>query len=188
MSLPTDRLCFYSGSRDVTAGNGTREQVADPAAYSQLSAFRHWRRVLSNFHESEFEYEGLRYRTVEHAFQAAKIATVNPGKAQEFALESGSELSRGNGLAARRARKMVVLSSPEIAAWDAQSRRAMMRIARAKYAQCPAACDVLSATGRAQLHHILPRRLDMDRFVHLEKLRDEELAIGGRGCARDDAE
>ena len=173
MSTSDDALCFFSGSKDVAPGKGARERVAVPGGYALLAATPGWRRTLSNFHEHEFTYEGATFRTIEHAFQAAKIALADPAKAREFALDSGSALATGGGLAARKARKLVVLTAPQIAAWNALSRGTMAAIARAKYARCAEARAVLLATGSAQLHHIVPRQRDTDRFVHLEEMREE---------------
>jgi predicted NAD-dependent protein-ADP-ribosyltransferase YbiA (DUF1768 family) len=39
-----------------------------------LAGVRHWRRMLSNFWPADFTLAERTYRTVEHAFQAAKIA------------------------------------------------------------------------------------------------------------------
>lgn len=67
--------------------------------------------MLSNFWVADFILNGSTYRTVEHAFQAAKIALVDPSLARAFTLESGSQLAQGDGAAARKERKMALLSS-----------------------------------------------------------------------------
>jgi hypothetical protein len=74
VTTTADRLYFYSGSADVPPGQGVHERVADPARYAALAGVRHWRRMLSNFWPAEFALGQCTYRTVEHAFQAAKIA------------------------------------------------------------------------------------------------------------------
>lgn len=167
-----DVLRFYSGSADVRPGKGKGERVADPGAYSALAARPHWRRTLSNFHEAEFEYRGRTYRTIEHAFQAAKIGLVDPQAAAQFALESGSELARGDGLVARKHRKLVVLPKAVIAQWDGMSARVMAEIAACKFAQCPDARATLHDTGRAELWHAAPRMQPV-RFEFLERIRGE---------------
>lgn len=133
-------LCFYSKSADKPApGKGAGEEVAYAGAYASLRARQGWRRTLSNFHECEFKFQGRTYRTVEHAFQAAKIRLVDPAAAQLFTVESGTELGRGDGLAARKQRKMVRLTPAQLQVWDASSAGAMEDIQRAKFSQCPAA-------------------------------------------------
>ena len=103
----TDRLFFHSASADRAPGAGRHESVADPAAYSALARIPNWRKMLSNFWVADFVWNGLGYRTVEHCFQAAKLAIVDPELARGFALESQSALSQGDGLAARKQRKLV---------------------------------------------------------------------------------
>lgn len=171
MSQPTDRLFFYSKSAARPPGQGAKEQLASPHAYAALASHPHWRRTLSNFHLSPFTFEGSTYRTIEHAFQAKKIAIADPAKAAEFTVESGSELgARGDGLAARKQRKMVKLTAAQIAEWNSISAAVMGSIQRAKFVQCAAAARVLRDTQRAQLWHVVPRAKPV-RFVHLEQIR-----------------
>lgn len=173
MSQPSDLLFFYSKSADKPPGKGASEQVASPAAYARLASFPHWRQTLSNFHVCPFVYGGSTYRTIEHAFQAEKIRIADPAAAAAFTVESGSNLgARGDGLAARKQRKVVRLSRAQIAQWDATSDAAMGRIQRAKFTQCAAAAEVLLSTKRAQLWHVVPRSKPV-RFVHLERVREE---------------
>ena len=166
-----DKLCFYSKSADKPApGKGAGERVAHPAAYAALRARHGWRRVLSNFDECEFKFEGRTYRTVEHAFQAAKIRLADPAAAERFSVESGTELGLGDGLAARKQRKMVRLDADLLRAWDATSGQVMERLQWAKFSQCPAAAATLLDTLNAQLWHIVPRSQPV-RFVGLERVR-----------------
>lgn len=177
MSTPDDKLCFFSGSADKPPGKGSNEAVADPAAYEALSQRPHWRRTLSNFHRCcPFEFDGRTYATVEHAFQAAKIRLADPAAAEQFTVESGSELGRlGDGLAARRQRMMVRLTPAQLAAWGAMSDTIMHRAQAAKFAQCPEAAAVLRDTGRAQLWHVAPRAGAV-RFEGLEAARGHEFS------------
>lgn len=145
--------------------------MANQAAYARLAARPGWRQVLSNFHVCPFAFQGRTYRTVEHAFQAAKIRLESPQAAELFSVESRSNLgARGDGLAARKERKMVRLSPAKLAAWDSFSQEVMAQIARAKYAQCPEARAVLLDTMDAQLWHAAPRMAPV-RFRHLEDIR-----------------
>ncbi len=165
-----DSLVFFSRSADVAPGRGKHERVADSARYVDLAKRRDWRKMLSNFHVAPFVFNGKTYNTIEHGFQAAKIALVDPAKARQFALESDSELSRGDGLAARRKRKMVVLTPRELVAWGSVSDAVMHALARAKFAAHPDARDVLLATGDAELWHQVNRGKPV-RFYHLELVR-----------------
>ena len=170
---PSDKLFFYSGSVDAKPGTGVNEVVKDETRYAALASIPHWRRILSNFHVCPFKYNGKTYRTIEHAFQAAKIALANPSEAEKFTVESGDALGQGDGLAARSARKLVVLSKDQVQQWASMSRRVMEEVARAKYQQCPEAMSVLLATQDAELWHIVTRGRP-DHFVHLEKIRAEQ--------------
>ena len=148
-----DRLFFFSGSKDLPPGEGANEALEDPARYLGLGQVARWRQVLSNFWVAPFTLDGRTYRTVEHAFQAAKIALADPAKALEFTVESGTPLGLGDGLAARQARKCVVLGAPQVAQWRGQSDAAMQRAMQAKFTQHAALGRVLQLTLGAELWH-----------------------------------
>ena len=183
--MTLDELHFHSRSPDAPApGAGCRERIADPAAYVALADRSGWRRVLSNFHKCEacsgFAFGGQRYGTVEHAFQASKIALVDPKRALEFTLDSGTELGAGGGAIAQASRKLVRLDRQQLALWDVIKDAVMEQAQEAKFSQCPHAREVLLATGEARLYHIVPRRAASVRFHGLERvrarlLRDSEL-------------
>jgi predicted NAD-dependent protein-ADP-ribosyltransferase YbiA (DUF1768 family) len=168
-----DRLCFYSRSADGKApGKGAGEHVADPRAYRALAGIKGWRKVLSNFHAgAPFEFRGRTYRTIEHAFQAAKIAIADPAKAHLFSLDSGDAIGRGDGGVAQKHRKLVRLDGAQLARWDAVKDAVMAAAAEAKYAACAEARRVLCATGAAELWHIVGRGAPPARFAHLERIR-----------------
>lgn len=167
-----DKLYFFSKSKpNVPPGQGVHEHVEDVGKYAELSAIPNWRWVLSNFHQgTPFVFRGARYNTIEHAFQAAKIHIADPSKAFEFCVESGSELAMSGGLAARKARKRVLLSADELMEWDSLSPRVMREATEAKYMACALSRKVLVATRDAELWHIVPRAKPV-RFHHLEDIR-----------------
>lgn len=169
MFLP-DKLVFFSASASKPPGKGTGERVFIDGDYVELARVPHWRRVLSNFHECSFTYRGKRYGTIEHAFQARKIELADPAAAASFALDSGSELASGDGKAARKARKLVVLTAAQLREWDGMKDSVMAEIAVAKYRACEEARRVLKLTGQAQLWHAAPRMAAV-RFKHLERIR-----------------
>lgn len=170
MNHTRDRLQFFASSADKAPGKGAGEHLAHPSQYAELAAIPHWRRVLSNFHVCPFVYRGRTYRTIEHAFQAAKIRLADPAAADRFTVESQTELGRGDGLNARKARKMVVLRAADILRWDTTSASVMAEIARKKFAACPDALRVLRLTRDAELWHAAPR-MKAVRFKHLELIR-----------------
>ena len=167
----SDRLYFYSGSADRAPGEGVHEHVVDPSRYAALARTPHWRRRLSNFWPAEFTLDGRTYRTVEHAFQAAKIALVDPALAATFALDSGTELARGDGLAARKQRKLALLSPAQLALWDAQKHAVMVAAMRAKFAAHPDLQAMLRATNDAELWHGTGRGQAPTRIHDLEQAR-----------------
>jgi predicted NAD-dependent protein-ADP-ribosyltransferase YbiA (DUF1768 family) len=180
MNTSRDKLMFFSKSADAKPGKGKGEVVSQPLAYTVLATIPNWRKVLSNFHVCPFRYKGRTYRTIEHAFHAVKISLESPTAARQFTVESGSNVGLGNGTAAFKKRKLVMLSPAKLAAWDAFSMYVMSDIARAKFAQCDKAARVLQATGNAQLWHYTSKRRSRGaapipnvRFTHLEDLRRE---------------
>lgn len=169
----TDRLFFHSASADRAPGAGRHESVADPAAYAALARIPNWRKMLSNFWVADFVWNGLGYRTVEHCFQAAKLAIVDPELARGFALESQSALSQGDGLAARKQRKLVLLDASQLARWDREKHVIMQSAMRAKFTQHPELMAMLQATGDAQLWHGTGRGAAPQRIFDLEAVRRE---------------
>jgi hypothetical protein len=177
MQMSTDLLLFYSKSKDYVPGRLHQEYVDNPDDYSELNTISNWRHVLSNFYAFDFTVEVapdtvLTFRTIEHGFHYFKIHLANPLRAFEFALESGTSLSKGSGADAQRARKMVILSVPLLRIWDQQKERTMELLAKCRYSQDPHSKRVLLLTKRAQLWHIVPRKAPV-RFTHLECIRDE---------------
>lgn len=172
-TMGEDRLYFFSGSADLPPGQGVHEQVADPARYTALAGVRHWRRMLSNFWPADFTLNKRTYRTVEHAFQAAKISLMDPVLAERFALESGTELAQGDGAAARKHRKLVLLDDTQLHEWDRCKHEVMRSAMRAKFSQHEPLRAVLLATLPADLWHGTGRGQPPTRIHDLETIRDE---------------
>jgi len=166
-----DRLYFFSGSADLPPGRGVNERVADASRYATLAGVPHWRRMLSNFWTVDFTLAGRTYRTVEHAFQAAKIAMVDPGLAERFALESGTELACGNGVAARKQRKLVLLNDAQLRRWNEVKHAVMREAMEAKFRQHEPLRNVLLATLPAELWHGTGRGQPPARVFDLETIR-----------------
>lgn len=164
------KFFFYSKSRDCLPGKGANE-TGNPDDFQELRKIKDWRKILSNFHVSPFEWNGRTWNSIEHAFQATKIALADPDKAFLFTMESQSELGLGDGAMAQKNRKIVKLSKEQIRQWGAQSSFVMEDIARSKYMQCELAATVLQHTKDAELWHIVSRK-PATRFEHLERLRN----------------
>jgi predicted NAD-dependent protein-ADP-ribosyltransferase YbiA (DUF1768 family) len=168
------KLAFYSKSRDYAAGAGPQEYIVDISQYNftQLNYIKDWRKILSNFHVHPFKYtDGYTYNSIEHVFQAMKIALANPEKALLFTVESGDEIGLGDGAIAQKNRKLVKLNKNQIHQWDSMKDEIMRTAAECKYAQCEIAQKVLRATNDAELWHIVSRKKPV-RFEHLEKIRE----------------
>lgn len=161
----SDILVFYSKSRDAKPGKGKHERVVDESKYSELAQHKDWRKVLSNFHESEFIYQGRTYTTIEAGFQAMKFKNY-PEVFNKF-----SDGSIQTGLQARKARKSVILSKKELHEWDEIKDQVMKDISIAKYQQSPYAQKILHLTKDAELWHII-MRVGITHFTHLEWIRN----------------
>ncbi len=180
--MTSDKLLFYSKSKDLPAGaivsgRVIQEDVHDPDDYTALNAIPHWRQVLSNFYTFDFVVEVspdtvLTFRTIEHGFHYFKIKIANPERAFELALESGTQLSQGDGLDARRARKLVVLTPQQLQEWDRQRDTVLYLLSKCRYSQDSLSKRVLLATQDAQLWHIVSKSSPV-RFSHLETIREE---------------
>jgi hypothetical protein len=186
MTTP-DTIVFKSNSADKKPGKGVHEFVADATTYATLAAIKDFRRYLSNFDTSvSFSWQGPftkpnTFRSIEHAFQAAKIYIADPTEALKFTVESGDAIGAGDGIVARKHRKLVKLSKTQLVAWDSISLATMASIAESKYTQNSdsVAATVLKATSKAHLVHIETVRgksSNLIRFIHLETIRDTLLS------------
>jgi predicted NAD-dependent protein-ADP-ribosyltransferase YbiA (DUF1768 family) len=180
-----DILCFYASSADKPPGQGCGEVVRDASAYAALAAIPHWRRMFSSLYvlEEGLTWRGRTYRSHSHAFQAAKYAEAgHSDTAALFSVESDSELgSRGSGLDAHRARKMVHLSLTELAQWEAQQAVCKDEIYAAKFA-VPSVRAALLATCQAQLWNRGPRIKTL-RNMRLEAIRAQLSSVGIKHAA-----
>jgi ribA/ribD-fused uncharacterized protein len=130
--------------------------------------------MLSNFWPADFTLRKRTYRTVEHAFQAAKISLVDPVLAERFALESDTELARGDGAAARKHRKLVLLNDVQLREWDGCKQAVMRSAMHAKFSQHEPLWAVLLATLTAELWHGTGRGQPPTRIHDLETIRNEQ--------------
>lgn len=148
-----DKLFYFSKSQDKLPGKGANEFVQNSTLYTELSNIKDWRKILSNFYISPFVYHEKTYHSVEHAFQSEKIRLVNQEKGDWFSLESNHEIGKGDGLIARKNRKLVVLTKDQLQKWDSIKSKIMQDILFCKFSQVPYANHVLKLTKNAELWH-----------------------------------
>lgn len=159
------QIMFFSNSKHTYPGTGASEFLAEAdrlaGHFDALHEFMDFRQKMSNFYalEGGFLCAGKHWRTVEHCFQGRKFEEVAPDYAASFALESGSELSRADGGAARRAgsKKQQPLTFEQLQAWDVRKGDVMREALDAKYTQNHEMKAILLATRDAILVHRPPR-------------------------------
>ena len=168
-----DKFQFYSRSKNAKPGKGTGEHVRNIDEYAELEKIDNWRQILSNFSTTEtIKYENLSFRSIEHAFQYKKISIVDKTAAFTFALESDSDLSKGSGQDAQKARKLRKLNSQKLAEWDSQRPAVLCELIHQKIACCPMYSKILRLTKFAELWHHVSRK-PAERWIILEEIRDQ---------------
>ncbi len=168
-----DRLTFYSKSADKLPGADPNEWVTSPMPYMALTEFGHWRRKLSNFWIAPFFWDEKRWNTVEHAFQAYKFKNLDPQFYDMMSLDSGSLLSKQDGLVARQQRKHLILTHSQLKDWSEISPGIMTQLLEAKFKQCEQCRQVLLLTGETELWHYAGRGLGYERWTNLEAIRTQ---------------
>lgn len=103
-----------------------------------IKEFRGDNRFLSNFYPAIVSYEGKKYPTSEHAFQAAKTL-------DKLAIEK-IRMAKTPGKAKRLGRKVVLRDD-----WDTVRILIMERIVRSKFSNDTALKEKLLATGDQEL-------------------------------------
>ena len=163
-----DTLYFHSKSADKKVGEGKNEYI-NINNYDELNNIKDWRKVLSNFYIAPFSFDNLTFNTVEHAFQYYKIKLVNPKIAFSFCLESNSILSKGDGLIARKNRKIIILNSLQLYEWNKIKNKILEEILLLKFTQNYLPNKVLLLTKNAILTHSI--RSKPIRQIELENVR-----------------
>lgn len=166
-----DRLFYFSRSADKKAGKGVNEFVNDSNMYLILDNIKDWRKILSNFYISPFTWNGKKWKTVEHAFQSAKIALVDETKAYWFTIDSGHEIGQGDGKLARKNRRIVLLDKKNIKHWNNIKTQIMKDILYCKFSQNELCMKVLLETQKAELFHSFGRIMKPVRMFELEYIR-----------------
>lgn len=190
MQAPTEQdvLYFVWFLPKVPPGEGVNERVADRKDYTALPL--EYRQQLSNFWAARFRItqkelpaelcdafgEHSDWLTVEHLFQACKIALASVQAARTFSLDSHTLLSQKPGLAARNQRMMVKLDARQLKRWEAIRDQVLLAGLRAKFTQNPELTATLLSTREAALTHSIgrePFNADKMRQHALELVRSE---------------
>lgn len=165
-----DTLQFYAFSANKHAGKGVGDMVKDPSIYFELNKIENWRRSFSSLWEEEFYFEGFRYKSYEHCFQACKFnLTGHPDAGFKFTVESGCNLN------AQKSRRLIQLSQEEIALWEEKKSEIKEKIYRAKFFPGSIAHRALVNTKNAILINSGPR-IKKIRCTRMEKLREKLIA------------
>lgn len=164
-----DTLYFHSKSIDKKVGEGKNEYINNCNDYIELDKIIDWRRILSNFYIAPFRFNNLTFNTVEHAFQYSKINLVNPNIAFNFCLESNSDLSKSDGLIARKNRKIIILNTSQLYQWNQIKNNILENILLQKFTQNSLPKKVLLLTNNAILTHSI--RTKPIRQIELENVR-----------------
>jgi predicted NAD-dependent protein-ADP-ribosyltransferase YbiA (DUF1768 family) len=167
-----NKFFFNSKSRDVAPGKGVNESLENPKDFDDLKNIKDWRKILSNFYVERFVYNSHTYNSVEHAFQAVKIALVDKDKAFWFTIESGNEIGLGSGDVAQKNRKLIKLSKIQLDEWDKIKYNVMINITKERVKQSETYQKVLRETKNAELWHIRVRKSSI-RNKYLEDIRSE---------------
>jgi predicted NAD-dependent protein-ADP-ribosyltransferase YbiA (DUF1768 family) len=190
-SLKSDKLYnpdivfqFYSKSRDPEPGKGSGESIPEDkiSEFKELSKIKDWRKMLSNFYESEFTLDDKRWLSVEHYYQGAKFKVENPDFYEKFSLDSGSDISKDPNLAksagGKSGKSKGKLLRPESIKMDKdffknnRSSKEMKRAQREKYSQNPKLKEMLLLTKDAKLTHF-SRGSPPIEFTETMELRKE---------------
>tara|TARA_Y100000816_G_C26094116_1_gene578668 strand:+ start:1532 stop:2101 length:570 start_codon:yes stop_codon:yes gene_type:complete len=174
---------FYSKSKDASPGKGVGEKIPEEErdGYNNLGNIKDWRKILSNFWKTEFEYDGLKWRTVEHYYQGSKYKEENWEYYYKFSVNSGSEWSESAEMAKGaggksgkykghryRPKKMEVDKSfYGTNRWKTEMEQAQYE----KFTQDETAKKVLKETKEAELLHIVGRGKPDMRFSYLMNIR-----------------
>lgn len=175
---------FYSKSRDPEPGKGSGEKIPEDkiSEFKELSKIKNWRKMLSNFYESEFTLDNKKWLSVEHYYQGSKFKKDNPDFYEKFSLDSGSDISKDPNLAksagGKSGKSKGKILRPENIQIDKdffkdnRSSQEMKAAQREKYSQNEKLKEMLLLTKDAKLTHF-SRGSPPIEFTETMELREE---------------
>jgi predicted NAD-dependent protein-ADP-ribosyltransferase YbiA (DUF1768 family) len=188
---------FSARSADAKPGKGksTCEKIADSRVleFYDLEKIKHWRRVLSNFHNSPFTFDGREWYSVEHYFQGSKFKNDNPDFYHKFSLNDKTSTFNKDPVKAKSAGGKTGIANVKVETPEGKKKTKKIRLRpekvkadpdymqtrskrmkesqMAKYKQNAHARKVLMLTKDAKLLHIV--RALRELFVETMEIRKE---------------
>lgn len=153
-----------------TSTEGVASHVEAIKDYAVLATNLKWRILLSNYGNSPFVLDDLKWSSVAHYCAAMKFKNI-PHAWDKLATDS---FESPTGLEARAQARRFTLKGDEIKRWDSIKDAVESNAIAAKFAQNEDLLKILIATGDAELYYS-ERNVGMVRCTELEKIRNKHL-------------
>jgi predicted NAD-dependent protein-ADP-ribosyltransferase YbiA (DUF1768 family) len=171
---------FFSKSKDMPPGKGTGESIGPNDDFKELAKIKNWRHMLSNFYNSPFELDNLKWYSVEHYYQGSKFKLFYDFY-YSFSLNSNSPLSKDPTMAKQAGGKSGKVKGMSYRSTMITVDRDFFTTNRhieemntaqnAKFTQNKELMKVLILTKNAILKHSMPRTQAVI-FENLMRIRD----------------